>query len=95
MQIQIFYNELNVATKLMLDAAAGGSLCSMQPNAAQIIIQEMTSNSYQWSSEKKMPGRVAETYKVEALTTLAAQVEAISKRLVGIQLLQQQPLIMS
>ena len=46
MQIQIFYNRLNVASKKMLDVSAEGSLRSKQLNAAQILIEEMGSNGY-------------------------------------------------
>lgn len=53
MQIQIFYNGLNLATKQMLSAAAGGSLCSKQLTEASTLIDDMTSNGYQWNSEKK------------------------------------------
>ena len=41
MQIQIFHNGLNVATKQTLDEAARGSLCSKQPDAELILIEEM------------------------------------------------------
>ena len=38
------YNGLNVATKQMLDVLAGGSLCSKEPDATQILIEEMATN---------------------------------------------------
>ena len=41
MQIQIFHNGLNVTTKQILYEAARGSLCSKQPDAVQILIEEM------------------------------------------------------
>lgn len=61
MQIQMFYNRLNVTTKHMLDAAAGGSLCSKQPEATQNLIDEMATKGYQWSSERN---KAAGIYKV-------------------------------
>ena len=46
MQVQIYYNGLNVATKQMLDVVASGSLCSKQPEAEQVLIEEMATNGY-------------------------------------------------
>lgn len=86
MQIQIFYNRLNLSTKQMLDVTAEGSLCSKWPDAAQILIGEIVTNGYQWSSERNKPSRVVGIYKVDALTTLATQVEVITKIVNWIQL---------
>ena len=72
-----------------VSAVTGGSLYSKQPDVAQILIEEMATNSYQWSFERNKPSRIAGIYEVDALTTLAAQVEEITKRLDGIQLPQQ------
>ena len=94
MPIQIFYNGLNVATKQMLDVAAEGSLYSKQLDATQILIEEMATNGYQWSSQMNKPNREARIYEVDALTILATQVEPITKRPDGIPLRQQQAPIM-
>lgn len=74
MQIQIFYNGLNVAMKQMLDAAAKGSLHSKQPNIAQPLIEDMTSNGYQWSVKRNEPMKVVCIYGVDTLKALVAQV---------------------
>ena len=79
----------------MLDTFAEGSLCVKQPNGTQILIEEMATNGYQWSFERNKLSRAGGIYDVEALTTLAAQVEAITKRLHGFQIPQQQAPVMS
>lgn len=84
-QIQIFYNGLNNTTKKMLDAASRSSLCSKKPHAAYSLIKEMANNSCQWSSERNILVKEASIYQVDAITTLAAQVEAITKRMDIIQ----------
>ncbi|XP_039143939.1 uncharacterized protein LOC120281068 [Dioscorea cayenensis subsp. rotundata] len=75
------YNGLNCANKQMLDVASGGSLCGKQRSATYSLIEEMTSNGYQWSSKRNKSVKVAGIYQVDAITTLAAQVEVITKRL--------------
>lgn len=81
MQIKIFYNGLNSATKQILDATSWVSLCSKQLSATQSLIQEMETNGYLWSSKRNKLVKWADIYEVNAITTLAAQVEAITKRL--------------
>lgn len=81
MQIQILFNLLNSATKKMLDTASGGALCSIQLSAAYSFIGEMVNNGHQWSTERNKTVNVAGIYEVDAITTLATQVVAITKRL--------------
>lgn len=90
-QIQIFYKGLNVETKQMMDAVSRGSLCSKQSNVTHTLIKDITSNGYQWSSDRNKP--VKATDEINTLTTLAAHVEAISKRLDTIQVQPQVPVM--
>ena len=70
----------------MLDVAIGSSVCTKQPSTVQILIEEMATNCCQWSSERNKPSKAARIYEVDALTTLGAQVEAITKGINRIQL---------
>ena len=79
MQTQTYYNRLNVATKQMLDAVAGGSLCSKQSDVAQILVEEMATTGYQRKSERNKPNRVVNIHEIDSLKTIAAQIEAITK----------------
>lgn len=84
--IKIYFNGLNVATKKMLDAVVGGSLCSDQPEATQTLIDEMATNGYQWSSAKNKLAKISGIQEMDVLTTLAAQDEGITKRLDTLQM---------
>lgn len=55
MQIYIFYNGLNVATKQMLSTSPGGLLCNQSHATAQELVEDMATNGYQWRSGKTQP----------------------------------------
>lgn len=78
----------------MLDAAVGGSLGSKQLTAAFTLIEDMASTGHQRSSERNKLEKAIGNYEVDALTKLAMQVEAISKRLDKMQV-QPQASVMS
>ena len=65
----------------MIDAAAGGTLNSKTPKAAQDLIEQMVMNNYQWSTTRSKPTRTAGVYDVDAVTALAAQMEAMNKKI--------------
>ena len=48
LEIQLFYNELNPNTKMIIDAAAGGAFMGKERDEAYVLLEEMASNSYQW-----------------------------------------------
>ncbi|XP_027364550.1 uncharacterized protein LOC113871650 [Abrus precatorius] len=84
LQVQTFYNGLNSATRQMIDAAARGTLNSKTPGAAQKLFEEMAMNNYQWSSTRSKPSKSAEIYSLDAVTSLAMQVEALGKKIYGL-----------
>ncbi|XP_039128905.1 uncharacterized protein LOC120265042 [Dioscorea cayenensis subsp. rotundata] len=51
----------------------------------------MASNEYQWSSKRNKPVKEAGIYEIDSFTTLAAQVDTISKRLDKMQVQPQNP----
>ena len=84
LQVQTFYNGLNLATRQMIDAAAGGTLNNKTPEAAQELIEDMAMNNYQWHSNRAKPSKPAGIYEVDAVTALARQVETLSKKIDGL-----------
>lgn len=56
----------------MLDSAMRGSLCSKKSGSVKVLIEEMATNGYQWSSKRKEVVKEAGIYEVEALTTFVA-----------------------
>lgn len=53
----------------------------------------MATNGYQCSYERNKPTKASNIYEVDALTTLAALVEAITKWLDIVQVLSQAPVM--
>jgi len=45
------------------------------------LIQEMTLNNYQWSSERSQPKSVRGKFELNALTLLSAKADAMTQRL--------------
>lgn len=64
-------------------------------DVAYNLIEKMATNGYQWRSERNKPVQTSDIYEVDALTTLAALVEAINRCLDTIQVLPQALLMSS
>ncbi|XP_073061875.1 uncharacterized protein [Primulina eburnea] len=77
-QIELFYNGLNGQTRTTVDAAAGGTIFAKSPAQAYDLLEQMTINSYQWSSERSGVQRTAGVYAVDLITSLTAQVSALT-----------------
>ncbi|KAG8480996.1 hypothetical protein CXB51_025637 [Gossypium anomalum] len=81
-QLETFYNGLNAHTRMVVDAFANDAILSKSYNEAYEIIERVTSNNYQWPTNRATSGRrVAGIHKVDALTSLASQVSSISSML--------------
>ncbi|KAF5477447.1 hypothetical protein F2P56_004087 [Juglans regia] len=82
LQVQMFYNGLNGKTRTIVDAAAGGTLMSKTiEGAATYLLEEMTSNNYQWPTEKTMAKKVPGIH-ISALTTQRIQYVAATSMIV-------------
>ncbi|XP_027368318.1 uncharacterized protein LOC113874281 [Abrus precatorius] len=71
MQIQTFYNGMNVVTKTMVDAATGGSLNTKTVEIAQQLIEMMANSMYQSFSERHVPSKGE--FEAKTLETLINQ----------------------
>ncbi|PON51070.1 hypothetical protein PanWU01x14_219280 [Parasponia andersonii] len=80
LQLQTFYNGLSGSTRTLVDAAAGGSLMEKTEEAAYELLEEMAANAYQLPIERSTPKKAYGVHEVDALTTLTAQVTALTKR---------------
>ncbi|KAG9453691.1 hypothetical protein H6P81_006595 [Aristolochia fimbriata] len=81
MQMEIFYNGIIVSTRSLIDAAAGGTMNKKTPNEVYELIEEMTSNFYQYPVERSARRRVAAIHNVDHVLALQAQVESLTKQL--------------
>ncbi|KAG9458785.1 hypothetical protein H6P81_003293 [Aristolochia fimbriata] len=81
MQMEIFYNEITVSTQSLIDAVAGGTMNKKTPTEVYELIEEMTSNMYQYPVERSARGRVSAVHNVDHVLALQAQVESLTKQL--------------
>ncbi|XP_075500024.1 uncharacterized protein LOC142538597 [Primulina tabacum] len=80
-QIELFYNGLIGQTRGTVDAAAGGTIFAKSPEQAYDLLEQMTINSYQWPSERSGVKRAVGVYAVDPITSLTAQVSALTTQL--------------
>ncbi|XP_073064020.1 uncharacterized protein [Primulina eburnea] len=80
-QIELFYNGLNGQTRTTVDATAGGTIFAKSPAQAYDLLEQMTINSYQWPSERSGVKRTAGVYAVDPITSLTAQVSALTTQI--------------
>jgi len=71
--------------KIYVDAAAGGALMNKTYTTTYALIEDMTQNHYQWTSERAITASSPskeETcmYEISSLDHLAAKVEALTKK---------------
>ncbi|XP_073049544.1 uncharacterized protein [Primulina eburnea] len=82
-QIELFYNGLDGPTRGNVDAAAGGTVFSKTPDEAYELLEQMTINSDQWPSERSGSEKPAGVYAVDPITSLTAQVSALTAQIVA------------
>ncbi|XP_075504544.1 uncharacterized protein LOC142541982 [Primulina tabacum] len=68
-------------TRENVDAAAGGTIFSKTPDEAYELLEQITINSYQWSSERSGSRKPAGVYAVDPITSLTAQVLALTAQI--------------
>ncbi|WRX31367.1 Reverse transcriptase domain - like 10 [Theobroma cacao] len=81
LQVQTFHNGLIWSIKTTIDAVAGGALMSKNAADAYNLLEEMASNNYQWPSERSGSRKAIGAYEIDAMSNLAAQVAALSKKI--------------
>jgi len=81
MIIQTFYSGVTQAVRCTIDATAEGTLMTKTEDEAYNLIEEMTLNNFQWSTERAQPRRVGGKLEIDAITLLSAKVDTMTKRL--------------
>ncbi|XP_060967915.1 uncharacterized protein LOC133035754 [Cannabis sativa] len=77
--METFYNGLNAASRMVLDASANGAILSKSYNEAFEILETIASNNYQWSNTRAQTSRkVAGVLEVDAITALTAQMASMT-----------------
>ncbi|XP_073133925.1 uncharacterized protein [Henckelia pumila] len=83
-KIEIFYNGLNAPTWISVDSAAGGTIFSKNPIQAHDMLEQMTINSFQWSYERMGVQKAVEVYAVDPITSISAQLSALTTQVVAL-----------
>ncbi|KAF7801222.1 uncharacterized protein G2W53_044502 [Senna tora] len=79
LQVQTFYNGLSSEIRTSIDAAAGGALMSKPVDAAYTLLETMSSNNYQWHSDRHVNARVAGVQDSNMFASLSSQIAALTK----------------
>ncbi|XP_022881095.1 uncharacterized protein LOC111398428 [Olea europaea var. sylvestris] len=66
----------------MVDVAAGGILMAKTAEATYVLLDDIATNNYQWSSERSGVKKVAGLHEVDPITALAAQVASLTNQIV-------------
>ncbi|XP_062088447.1 uncharacterized protein LOC133795008 [Humulus lupulus] len=86
-QMETFYNGLNAASRMVLDASTNKAILSKSYNEAFKILERIASNNYQWSTTRAPTSRkVAGVLEVDALTALTAQMASMTNILKNMSL---------
>ncbi|KAF7802402.1 uncharacterized protein G2W53_041513 [Senna tora] len=79
LQVQTFYNGLSSEIRTSIDAAAGGALMSKPVYAAYTLLEKMSSNNYQWHSDRHVHARVAGVQDSDMFASLSSQIVVLTK----------------
>ncbi|XP_022926214.1 uncharacterized protein LOC111433394 [Cucurbita moschata] len=86
-QMETFYNGLNIATKQVVDASANGAILSKTYNEAYEILERIASNNCQWADVRSNPGRKTRgVLEVDALSSINAQLASVTNILQNLAL---------
>ncbi|KAH9802189.1 hypothetical protein KPL71_001277 [Citrus sinensis] len=78
-QLETFYNGLNLSTRLMVDASANGALLSKSYTEAYEILERIANNNYQWPSTRQPAARGSTgVHNIDAITALSSQVTSLT-----------------
>ncbi|XP_062099647.1 uncharacterized protein LOC133805475 [Humulus lupulus] len=83
MLVHNFYNGLCGTTRTLIDAVASRAFMRKSANEAYDLLEEMDINNQQCPSERGNSKKVVGLHKIDAISKLIAQVEALTKQLQG------------
>ena len=68
MIVWTFYNGVTQSLRSTINATAGSTLMNKTEDEAYNLIEEMTLNNFQWSSERAQPKRVGGKLELDAIS---------------------------
>ena len=72
LEIEFFYNRLQLNTMVLVDTVVGGAFMGKERDEAYELLEEMTSNDFQWQDERTIPKKVAGMCGLGDIMTLHA-----------------------
>ncbi|XP_070015190.1 uncharacterized protein [Nicotiana sylvestris] len=91
MQLYIFYHDLKLSSRNVIDAAGGGSIMGKTTKEALQLLNEISENAIQWPSERAIIKKAAMVNQVDALNTLTQQIVSLAQMFETFQVNTQQP----
>ncbi|KAI4297546.1 hypothetical protein L6164_037431 [Bauhinia variegata] len=73
--MQVFYGGLGSHTKTVVDVAAGGVFLNKDYVDAYELLEEVTTNAFNWNSRRDNEKKVAGIHEVDALAKLLARLD--------------------
>lgn len=80
-QIYLFHNGLCFEFRNIIDASVGRSILYIEVDDAHNLIERIAENLANWPTDGEVLRKVARMHNVHAVTTLAAMIEAKTKKL--------------
>ena len=74
MQVHTFYNGLNDSARTIVHASAGGALMNKTTDQAYEILEDTTTNSYQWPRDRSAPRKPLAGADTKVLSNLVNHV---------------------
>ncbi|KAL4311372.1 hypothetical protein GQ457_01G020000 [Hibiscus cannabinus] len=83
-QVSIFYNSVNILTRMMLDASANGTLLDKPPRESLKILDKLAQNDYQYPTSRREITRRGPT-QLDSCDTILAQISALKNMVKNMQ----------
>ena len=80
-QVHAFYNGLSDPTRTVIDASTGGALMKKTKDQAYGILEDMATNSNQWSKDRLILRKAVGGTNTEVLSNLVNHVVQLTKQL--------------
>ncbi|PKA66478.1 hypothetical protein AXF42_Ash003132 [Apostasia shenzhenica] len=65
----------------MIDAASSGTLTKKTPEIGWDLLEDMSSNNFQWPNERLIQSKKVGVLELDALTALMAQLQALDEQI--------------
>ncbi|KAI4313318.1 hypothetical protein L6164_026306 [Bauhinia variegata] len=79
--MEVFYDSLDSQTKVMVNAATRGTFLNKDYAKAYKLLEEVTTNSCDWSSKRKTKKKVAGIHDIDAIAMLFTKLDKLAPKI--------------